>query len=101
MGVGEVERITTLAKIELPIEKRTKYSRQLDEILGYVSTVNKLISDKAKPHSSSMPSRAISNVCREDRISGTDCTVEDLLANVPELEGTNIKVPAVLGDDNG
>lgn len=98
LGVSEVERISALARIVLPSDKLAQYSHQLDEILGYVGTVNDLV--KSINESKSAPS-LLDNIWREDEIHSAESSVDEMLANVPELEGTSIKVPAVLGDDNG
>lgn len=98
LGVKEVERISSLARIVLPSDKLAQYSHQLDEILGYVGTVNDLAKGNDEPKNTSSK---LENIWREDKVQSTEPSVDEMLANVPELEGTSIKVPAVLGDNNG
>ena len=100
ISTHEAARVASLAKLALEKDDLEKYARQLDEILGYVGKVNGLVQDTQKGANSKLATRELKNIWRADAVCPPPVSIEDLLADVPELEGTHIKVPAILGGDD-
>ena len=96
----EVARVASLAKLALEGDDLDRYAHQLDEILGYVGKVNGLVQDTHKGANSKLAISELKNVWRADEVRSSQVSIEDLLANVPELDGKHIKVPAILGGED-
>jgi len=100
ISTQEVAQVASLAKLALEQNDLEKYAHQIDEILGYVGKVNNLVKDEHKVLLSSPANRDLRNVWREDEVHPSQVSSEDMLANAPELEGTHIKVPVILGGED-
>ena len=84
-----VEYVAALAKLELSDAEKERTKRDLEEILGYMDTMNGLDTDGVEPMSHVFP---LKNVFREDVVTnGPDR--ENILANAPEEQDGCAVVP--------
>ena len=91
----EVKKLAELARLALTDEEVTKMQREVESILSYVGTIQKIdlaASDDPSPH------LTLTNVMREDTEPEAGNTyTEDLLAAAPQRDGRFIKVKKILG----
>lgn len=91
---NEVERIAHLAHLSLNSAQKNNFAHQLGDVLLYVKQLTEKELSTAKKEEKNSPTR-------EDKVEGSPIGVEKLLENVPQKIETNIKVPAVLGGEDG
>jgi aspartyl-tRNA(Asn)/glutamyl-tRNA(Gln) amidotransferase subunit C len=87
-----VEHVAKLARLQFTEEEKHQLAVQLSAILKYADKLNELDTDHVEPTSHPMP---LANVMREDE-SRPSWPIEKVLANAPEEEDGQFKVPAVL-----
>jgi aspartyl-tRNA(Asn)/glutamyl-tRNA(Gln) amidotransferase subunit C len=87
-----VEKIAKLARLELPEEEIGKFTRQLNDILGYVEKLNQLDTSaiEATSHAVEVP-----NPMREDEVHPTN-VVDKILEISPDREENFFRVPKVI-----
>lgn len=90
--VKDVEHVAKLARLDLSNEEKERYTEQLNAILKYAEKLNELNTDDVTPTTHVLPIR---NVMREDE-SRPSLPIEKVMANAPEEEEGQFKVPAVL-----
>lgn len=88
---AEVEKIASLARLELTDEEIVKYAEQLSAILGYIAQLQE-IDTESTPLTSQVS--GLSNVMRDDEVEACDAPRE-LVAMAPESEDNLVKVKAV------
>lgn len=88
----EVDHIAALARLKLTEEEKTRYGRQLSDILDYAARLQALDTTAIPPTSSVLPPRSR---LREDE-PRPGLTLEELLRNAPEVEDGQFRVPPVL-----
>lgn len=88
----DIEYVAKLARINLTESEKSKFSKQLDSILGYVEKLEELdtkgVEPMAHPHS-------MTNVWQDDVVGGS-LTVEEALQNAPAKRNNMIIVPKVV-----
>jgi aspartyl-tRNA(Asn)/glutamyl-tRNA(Gln) amidotransferase subunit C len=91
LTLKEVEHIAALARLELTKEQQTLYREQLSAILDYVAKLQELDTENIPPTTGGsvhqMPLRP-----DEPRPS---LRVEELLANAPDKQDNQFKIPPV------
>jgi aspartyl-tRNA(Asn)/glutamyl-tRNA(Gln) amidotransferase subunit C len=92
ISVKDVEHVADLARLDLSEEEKDRYAGQLNAILKYAEKLNELDTDGVEPTSHVLP---LANVMREDEVRPS-WPVEKVLANAPDEEDGQFKVPAVL-----
>ena len=94
----EVERVAALARLLLSDEEAERMAAELDTILGYVETLDRLDTDGVEPTSHVIP---LATPLRQDR-AVAPLDPELALANAPEREGSAFVVPKVIeGEEEG
>jgi aspartyl-tRNA(Asn)/glutamyl-tRNA(Gln) amidotransferase subunit C len=88
-----VEHVALLSRLSLPEDELELYSKQLADILLYISKLNQLNTDDTLPTSHVLPT--LVNVDRPD-IPKESLSIENVLANAPEKEGDFFKIPKVI-----
>ncbi|MGL4972804.1 MAG: Asp-tRNA(Asn)/Glu-tRNA(Gln) amidotransferase subunit GatC [Culicoidibacterales bacterium] len=88
----DIIKIGDLAKIELSETNIEQVTKKINEILHLVDTIQELDLDHVQPMIHPNP---LQNVFRTDEPQPA-ADVEPLLANVPEVQDQQIKVPTVL-----
>ena len=88
----DVRAIADLARLELSDEEVALYLRQLSAILDYFQKLQELDTSHIDPTSSVLP---LTSVMRADQ-AAAPLSVDDVVANAPDSDGEQFRVPAVL-----
>jgi aspartyl-tRNA(Asn)/glutamyl-tRNA(Gln) amidotransferase subunit C len=88
----DVDHVARLARLALTEEERERFGRQLALILEHAEKVGEVAAEDVPPTSHPVPR---SNVYRPDQPEPS-LTVEEALANAPEVEGNRFKVPRIM-----
>jgi aspartyl-tRNA(Asn)/glutamyl-tRNA(Gln) amidotransferase subunit C len=88
----DVDHVARLARLALTEEERERFGRQLALILEHAENVGEVAAEEVPPTSHPVPR---SNVYRADQPEPS-LTVEEALANAPEVEGNRFKVPRIM-----
>jgi aspartyl-tRNA(Asn)/glutamyl-tRNA(Gln) amidotransferase subunit C len=94
LTIQEVEHIARLARLELSDAEKEEYTGQLNEILHFVETLNKLDTTGIEPTAHAIKVR---NVFRPDEVQPS-MDPEAALANAPDRSDNYFKVPKILED---
>ena len=92
LTLEEVKHIANLARLQLSDEELQKYQHQLSDILDYAVMLQKIDTSNIPPTSSMLIDRL---ELREDTPS-TCLKAEELMANAPQFEESQFRVPPVL-----
>lgn len=90
----EVEYVAKLARLALTDEEKEEFTRQLNEILGFVEELNKLDTTGIEPTAHAIP---VYNVFRADEVKPS-LDPELALANAPDRTDNFFRVPKILED---
>lgn len=93
LQLDQVRHVAKLARLALNEEELHRLGGQLESILQYVTTLEKLDVTHVQPMAHALP---LHNVLREDA-PGPTLPVEQVLQNAPEADGPFFSVPKVLG----
>lgn len=88
----EVQRVATLARLELSPEEEDLITHQLDKILQYMEKLDQLDTKTVEPLSHIGD---FANAFREDRVVNRPAA-DPLLANAPAKEQNFFKVPKII-----
>ena len=88
----DVEHVAKLARLELSDAEKNRFTEQLNAILKYAEKLNELNTEGVEPTTHVLP---VMNVMREDK-ARPSWPLEEVLANAPEEEDGQFRVPAVL-----
>jgi aspartyl-tRNA(Asn)/glutamyl-tRNA(Gln) amidotransferase subunit C len=92
LTLKEVEHIALLARLELDAEEKTRYQKQLSDILDYVAQLQKLIiPDQPLTSASGIPAARL----REDQ-PRQGLSTDEALRNAPVRRDNQFRVPPVL-----
>jgi len=105
LSKDQVQKIASLARIEITDEEAEKYSKELSDILGFVEKLNEADTDGIEPiaparlATRSVAGRHITgakNVVREDKIvEYSEETKNNIIKNFPEKKDRFDKVKTV------
>ncbi|ATH85884.1 Asp-tRNA(Asn)/Glu-tRNA(Gln) amidotransferase subunit GatC [Brochothrix thermosphacta] len=89
---AEVEKVASLARLEITEAEAEQYATQLEQIINMVEKLNELDTENIKPTTHAVP---LTNVLREDvAAEGLDRNL--VLKNVPDSQDGYIKVPSIM-----
>ncbi len=88
----DVAYIAELAKIELTDEEKSRFTRDLDQVLNYVAQLEKWDTEGVEPMYHPLP---VFDALRSD-IPGESLSNEDALRNAPMQEDGQFRVPKVV-----
>ena len=88
----DVEYVAKLARLKLTDEEKELFTRQLDQIIGYMDKLNELDTKDVPPTFHVLP---LKNVMLED-VAKDSHLQEEMLKNAPEREGDFYAVPKVI-----
>lgn len=91
----EINHVARLARLELTEKETEEYTRQLNEILGYVEKLRQLPTEEVEPTAHAIP---LTNVFREDK-TWASLDREEVLANAPQREEAFFRVPRILEEN--
>lgn len=94
ISADDVRKVAQLARLELPEEKITTYTSQLERILDYVAHLEAVDTEGVPPTTRAVE---VVNVTRSDQVEPTPVR-EELLNQAPQREGDFFRVPRILGD---
>ena len=90
----DVRKVAHLARLDLPEDKITTYTGQLERILDYVDQLQGVDTDGVPPTTRAVE---VVNVTREDQVVATEVRKE-LLDQAPLREGDFFRVPKILAE---
>jgi aspartyl-tRNA(Asn)/glutamyl-tRNA(Gln) amidotransferase subunit C len=88
----DIEHVARLARLELTEREKARLREQLGVILENAAKVGEVATEDVPPTAYAIPR---SNVFRPDEVTPS-LTVEEVLANAPEVESDRFKVPRVV-----
>ncbi|MBI4715775.1 MAG: Asp-tRNA(Asn)/Glu-tRNA(Gln) amidotransferase subunit GatC [Nitrospirae bacterium] len=88
----EVEHVADLARLALREEEKTDLTRNLNDILTYMETLNRLDTSRIEPTAHAIP---LKNVMRDD-VSRPSLDRDRALANAPDRTDEFFRVPKVI-----
>ncbi|MEW6008431.1 MAG: Asp-tRNA(Asn)/Glu-tRNA(Gln) amidotransferase subunit GatC [Candidatus Omnitrophota bacterium] len=88
----DLEKLATLARIELSPDELNKYSKELASILEYIEKLKELDVTLTEPTTHVMH---LANVFRKDEIKPS-IDIEEVLKHAPQRKGTFFKVPKII-----
>jgi aspartyl-tRNA(Asn)/glutamyl-tRNA(Gln) amidotransferase subunit C len=88
----EAEYVAHLARLEITLQEKEKFTAQLNDILLYIDKLNELDTKGVEPMSHAI---GITNAFREDNVAASIGT-ETTLANAPDARGEFFRVPKVI-----
>ena len=91
----DVRYVADLANLELSDTEIARLSKDLDEILGHMDTLNELDTSNVRPMAQVLHSSEETATLREDR-ERTVLSNEAALANAPQAGAGYFKVPKVI-----
>ncbi len=91
----DVEKIASLARLDLSEDELALYQEQLSAILAYAERLNELDLQGVPPTSSAVP---LINIMREDEVRPS-LALEDTLFNAPDAEQDQFKIQPVFDGD--
>ncbi len=93
----DVEKIATLARLELTEGEMESFTQQLSAILGYIDKLNELDTTDVEPMSHCSTAGGDTEHARRDDIVRPSLGQELATANAPDAEAGYFKVPKVIG----
>jgi aspartyl-tRNA(Asn)/glutamyl-tRNA(Gln) amidotransferase subunit C len=91
---AEVDHVAQLARLALTEEEAERYRSQLASILAQVATLDELDTASIPPSAGVLP---LSNVMDDD-VPRPSLPIEAVLANAPDREDDQLKVPPVFDE---
>lgn len=89
---NDVEYVAHLARLEFNEEEKETFTHQLNSILMYIDTLNRVNTQNVDPMSHVLD---LKNAFRDDIVKES-FTPESSLANAPDVKGTLFRVPRVI-----
>lgn len=88
----DVRHVADLARLSFSDEELDMYTKQIDDMIGFVEKLNELDTENVEPTTHVLE---LANVLREDEARDW-LTQEEALKNAPEEKDGQVKVPAIL-----
>lgn len=89
---SEIEHVAHLARLSFDPSETENFSRQINDILGYISKLEELDTSRVEPTTHAME---LTNAFRKDEIK-LSLPVEKTLFNAPEQEERGFVVPKII-----
>ena len=86
---GIIEYVSSLARLDLNPEEKTKIKGEIEKIIDYMDVLNQLDTTDVEPMSHVLPT---TNVFRED-VACPSYPRDDILKNAPESDEGAFRVP--------
>ena len=90
----EVEKVALLGRLDLTDEEKRKFTRQLNQIIGYFRKLQELDTDGVEPMSHPLE---LENVMRDDE-PRPGLERDEIMANAPEKREGKFVVPRIVAD---
>ena len=95
LSLKDVEKIATLARLELTAEEKALYREQLSAVLEYAGRLNELDIENVPPTASAV---ALQSIMRDDVVEPSLPT-DDALFNAAQQAQNQFQIQAVLDED--
>lgn len=95
ISAEDVRKVAQLARLELPEDKITTYTGQLERILDYVAQLEQVDTEGIPPTTRAVE---VVNVTRADRVEPSEVR-DELLDLAPHREGDFFRVPRILASE--
>ncbi len=92
----DVRHVARLAQLALTEQEISDLAPQLVEILAYAEKVSEIAVADVPPTSHAYP---LVNVFRDDDVVGKPLTPEEVVANAPEEQDGQFRVPKLMADE--
>ncbi len=92
ISIKEIEKVASLSRINLTIEEKNNFRKQLADILDYMEKLNELNTDGVQPMAYAT---SLKNVFREDKIESSSAR-QEILNFSPSNSNGFFKVPKVI-----
>jgi aspartyl-tRNA(Asn)/glutamyl-tRNA(Gln) amidotransferase subunit C len=96
IDLDQVRKVALLARLDLTADEETRFTEQLNSILGYVEQLSAIDTDDIAPTTRAIE---LSNITRADELKPFG-EREDMLSCAPEREEDFFRVPKILGGDS-
>jgi aspartyl-tRNA(Asn)/glutamyl-tRNA(Gln) amidotransferase subunit C len=90
----DIEKVAKLANLELSSDEKAVFAKQLDEVLGYVSQLDEVDTEKVEPIGQIT---GLVNVTRGD-VAGPSLSQDEALKNAPKTHNGFFEVKAILDE---
>jgi aspartyl-tRNA(Asn)/glutamyl-tRNA(Gln) amidotransferase subunit C len=91
---ADVEHVAHLARLGLSEAELTRLEGQLNHILDQYAILATVPTDHIAPTAQTIE---LENILRDD-VAGPSLSIEAVLSNAPQHDGSSIVVPAILGE---
>lgn len=91
----EVKKLSDLSRIKISDSEAVKFGKEIEEILEYVGTIQKVVSSEDV----GIDFGYVHNVMREDEVKNSGKYREEIIAEFPEKEGDFLKVKKILSQE--
>ena len=91
----EVKKLSDLARINISDSEATKFGKEIEEILEYVGTIQKVVSSEDE----GIDFGHVHNVMREDKVKDSGLYREEIIAEFPEKQDDFLKVKKILSQE--
>ena len=91
LTLKEVKKIAELARLELTPREEKRHAETISAVLDYMKILNEVDTDDV-PETAQVT--GLKNIVREDEVKNS-AIVKELIAQMPEVEEKELKVPAV------
>ncbi len=92
ISIKDIEKVASLSRINLTIEEKNTFRRQLTDILDYMEKLNELNTDDVQPMAYATSQK---NVFREDKVESSFAR-QEILELSPSNSNGFFKVPKVI-----
>ena len=91
----EVKKLADLARINISDTEAENFGKQIEEILEYVGTIQKVVSGEEE----GIDFGHVHNVLREDQAKDSGLYREEIIAEFPEKQDDFLKVKKILSQE--
>ncbi len=95
ISIDEVRKIAQLARIKLTPEEEQRHAVTISAVLEYMNILNEVDTSGVEP---TFQVTGLENVVRADEVRESKL-VEELMAQMPQIEDNELVVPAVFGNN--
>lgn len=93
LSKDEVKKLAQLSKIAVTDDEIEKFRNELEAILDHVEQLQSIDTEGVEPI---YQVTGLENITREDEVDDYKTSTDELLANAPDKQDGQIKVPKVL-----
>ena len=92
MNIEDIKHLATLSRLAITDEEATQFTKEFDEIVGYVHKIKEVVSDS---DTQIIESNEVKNVLREDVVHSYE-NPELIINEAPDHQDNFVKVKKIL-----